>query len=252
METVRECGKLDMFCHHAADVANYKSQDFDVARAVANNTHNLKHVLDALEIAGCQNIIATGSVFEPYEGAGTELWRAFSPYGLSKQFTADILRYHARQRDFRLGKFTIPNPFGPYEDVRFTTYLVQNWMEGKVPAVNTPAYIRDNIHVGLLAQAYCYFVENLSSKEQFQKLNPSGYVESQGDFTRRFAREMQKRLQLPCEVEIKEQIHFSEPSMRVNTDIATSLPIAWNEAAAWDELADYYCEALHRAAEVAR
>src|SRR3954471_5852975 len=30
----------DLLCHHAADVANYRSADFDVARALGANTRN--------------------------------------------------------------------------------------------------------------------------------------------------------------------------------------------------------------------
>ena len=34
-------GGWDLLCHHAADVTNYKSPDFDAIAAVGNNTHNL-------------------------------------------------------------------------------------------------------------------------------------------------------------------------------------------------------------------
>src|SRR5262249_30134199 len=78
----------DLFCHHAADVANYKSPDFDVASALANNTHNLKKVLHSFQARGCNRVLLTGSVFEQNEGAGSDLLRAVSPYGLSKGLTA--------------------------------------------------------------------------------------------------------------------------------------------------------------------
>src|SRR6267378_5644612 len=32
---------FDLLCHHAADVTNYKSADFDAHAALRNNTHNL-------------------------------------------------------------------------------------------------------------------------------------------------------------------------------------------------------------------
>ena len=34
-------GGWDLLCHHAADVTNYKSPDFDTVAALRNNTHNL-------------------------------------------------------------------------------------------------------------------------------------------------------------------------------------------------------------------
>src|ERR1700688_5017521 len=42
----------DLLCHHAADVTNYRSADFDVAAAVQNNTLRLPSVLDSLGQAG--------------------------------------------------------------------------------------------------------------------------------------------------------------------------------------------------------
>ena len=38
-------GGWDLLCHHAADVTNYKSPDFDAIGALANNTRNLSAVL---------------------------------------------------------------------------------------------------------------------------------------------------------------------------------------------------------------
>lgn len=241
MDVIRTKGPFTALCHHAADVRDYRSPDFDVAQALAANTRNSGRVLDLLQEHDCRKLVLTGSVFEANEGAGSDLWKAFSPYGLSKGFTADLLRMQASQKNMKMGKFVIPNPFGPLEEARFTSYLMQNWAEGKIPAINTPLYVRDNIHVSLLAKAYVCFVENLSDEcPRFERLLPSGYVESQGDFSLRFAKEMQQRLGLPCLIEKKPQTQFLEPKIRVNTDLAAALPIEWNESAAWDELAKYY------------
>src|SRR6266542_4514975 len=96
-----------------------------------------------------------------------------------------------------LGKFVIPNPFGPHEEPRFTSFLIKNWFAGATPAVSTPAYLSDNIHVSLLAKVYANFASNVPATG-VKKLNPSGYAETQGAFTERFAREMRRRLNLEC------------------------------------------------------
>ena len=54
----------------------------------------------------------TGSVFEQNEGAGEPPLVAFSPYGLSKGLTAEVVRHRCREFGIRYGKFVIPNPFG--------------------------------------------------------------------------------------------------------------------------------------------
>jgi UDP-glucose 4-epimerase len=243
LELIKE-GKWDLLCHHAADVTNYKSPDFNVTAAVENNTHRLPLVLDLLKGSGCTKVVLTGSVFENDEGAGSGGLEAFSPYGFSKGLTWQVFRYQAHARQMRLGKFVIPNPFGPYEEQRFTHYLIKNWFAGGTPSVNTPDYVRDNIHVSLLARVYVQFAESLA--EGISRINPSGYVESQGAFTQRFAREIGKRLSLKCDFDLKTQTDFSEPHVRINTDVLDAKALGWNEEAAWDELAKYYGQLMGR------
>ncbi len=240
MELIDEEPGWDLLCHHAADVTNYKSVYFDVAAALQSNTHNLRAVLEALQAKGCRKVLLTGSVFEAGEGAGSDGLRAFSAYGLSKGLTAETFAYWTQIQGMRLAKFVIPNPFGPYEEPRFTAYLVRSWYEGKIPAVNTPADVRDNIHVSLLAKVYADFAGGLPAGPGFQKLSPSGYVENQGGFAQRFARNMHDRLGLPCELELKRQTEFAEPRIRINTDPVDEGRLGWDETQAWDELAEYY------------
>lgn len=239
VEVLRQ-GGWDVLCHHAADVTNYKSADFNVTAAVENNTRNLPVMLKAMKDDGCGRIVLTGSVFENDEGAGSGGLAAFSPYGLSKALTAQMFRHYAERAGISLGKFVIPNPFGPFEEPRFTGYLMKNWFAGLTPAVSTPLYVRDNIHVSLLANVYVSFVQSISDNGEFTKINPSGYVESQGAFALRFAREMQARLKLACPVEMKSQSDFSEPRIRINTDVPDVTSLRWDESAAWDAIADYY------------
>ena len=240
MELIEREPRWDLLCHHAAEVSNYKSPSFDVASAVRGNTLNVREVLAALIARGCPKVLLTGSVFENGEGAGSDGLRAFSPYGLSKAFTSQVFAYHAQIQGLRLGKFVIPNPFGPYEEPRFLGYLMRSWLEGETPAVRTPDYVRDNIHVSQLARAYVECASTLPFSPGFQKINPSGYVESQGIFARRVAEQMRERLGLPCDVRLQRQTDFAEPRVRINTDPLDAAQLAWNETRAWDELAEYY------------
>ena len=230
---------IDVFCHHAADATNYKSLDFDVVGALEANAHNLRQTLLELRGAGCERIVLTGSVFEADEGAGDDPLRAFSAYGMSKTLTASLFRFYAAQEGMGLSKFTIPNPFGPYEEPRFTDYLLSKWSAGQVAGVNTPAYVRDNIHSSLLAAAYVSCVEGAEASG-FRKMNPSGYVETQGAFATRFAREIGQRLEIETPLELAKQTAFPEPAVRINTMRCDPDALGWSEAAAWDEAAEYY------------
>jgi nucleoside-diphosphate-sugar epimerase len=232
----------DLFCHHAADVTNYKSPDFDSVSAVANNTRNLQTLLPLLHNANCNHIILTGSVFEQREGAGCATSGAFSPYGLSKGLTYDLFRFYCDRENIKLGKFVIPNPFGPYEEQRFTSFIVKQWLKGEGARCDFPHFVRDNIHVSLLAKAYAHYATNFAQNLAGSHCAPSGYPESQGAFTQRFANEMAKRLQIPCPVEMPEHHPFPEPQVRINTEICDTALLKWSESAAWDELANYYKE----------
>ena len=232
---------FDLLCHHAARVTDYRSPDFDVVAALAENTRELPRVLRTMRDKGLRGMVLTGSVFEAEEGVGNAPLRAFSPYGVSKGITAQVVSYWCSVLDIPLGKFVIPNPFGPFEEPRFCSFLIKTWREGKPAEVRTPDYVRDNIHVDLLAKVYASFAAATAGSSGVTRANPSGYVETQGAFAQRFAREIGPRLSLCAEVALAKQADFSEPLVRHNTQ--TAVAPGWSESKAWDEIAAFYREA---------
>lgn len=232
--------KFDVLCHHAARVADYRSLDFDIVVALAENTKNIRQVLELMQGNGLKGVVFTGSVFEANEGAGNQPMRAFSPYGLSKGLTSDVMRYWCAHLNIPLGKFLIANPFGPLEEPRFCAYLIKTWRSGDIAEVRTPSYLRDNIHVDLLGLAYARFVSDLAQSRIEQKFGPIGYAETQGAFAERFAGAMRSRLGWKCEVRLQSQTDFSEPLARINTNMIDVTALGWSEEKAWDHLAQYY------------
>lgn len=228
---------LDVLCHHGAEVGDYRNLDFDIASAVGKNTFNLRSVLKLMSERGLKGVVLTGSFFEFDEGAGSPPLVAFSPYGVSKGLTAQVVRHRCHEIGMPYGKFVIPHPFGPLEQPRLGAYLARTWAAGGVAEIKTPAYIRDNIHVGLLAACYRRFVEETVVTASTRKLNPSGYVESQGAFVERMAIEIGRRIGRECRVALLRQTEFSEPMMRVNTDPAAHYAEGWEESGSWDEYA---------------
>lgn len=237
-------GGWDVLAHHAAHVTDYRSPAFDALAAAQSNTRNLREVVDALVGAGCRRVVLTGTFFEPGEGAGSQGLPGFSPYALSKAITGQVFRHYCATAGVHLGKFVIPNPFGPYEEARYTAYLMKAWLAGETPACASPSYVRDNIPVSLLAKGYVRFLESVPAAAGFSRTNPSGYVETQGAFTMRVAAEMRPRIGRACPVELKPQTQFPEPRVRINTDVLDAAALGWDESAAWDDFARYYLE-LH-------
>jgi len=236
-------GSWDLLCQHAARTGDYRNPEFDIVGAVTDNTNNVPAVLKAMMSRGLAGVVVTGSAFEQDEGAGDAPLRAFSPYGLSKGLTWQYYRFLSETMNFNLGKFVIANPFGPFEEPRFCSYLIRSWFKGEVPAVRTPLYVRDNIHVDLLAATYAAFAEKVPSQRGVTKFNPSFYVESQGAFAHRFAGEMSSRLGVACPVALQQQQDFAEPMVRINTDRVDSAAFGWSESSAWDAEAEFYNQA---------
>jgi len=232
----------DALCHHGAYVKNYRSPDFDMLAAVANNTKEIGDVLNCFVSGSGRLFLITGTVFEANEGQGELPRRAFSLYGLSKTLSSQIFEYYAVVNEVTFGKFVIPNPFGVYEEPRFTAYLMKTWKGSKPAGVNTPAYIRDNIPVDLLASCYVRFLDNLLSNSTLSQaiVRPSGYVETQGQFAERVAKEVRSRKGLPCVLELSEQTQFPEPRVRFNDQAARDMIPNWDERLFWDNFIDYY------------
>ena len=232
----------DVLCHHGAEARDYRSPDFDALGAAAANTLNIRETLALFAKRGGKALVATGSVFEPEEGSGPSPRRAFSPYGLSKGLTWQIVKYWGEALGLPVSKFVIANPFGPFEEPRFVAHAVERWAKGEALEVRTPLYLRDNIHVDLLSRTYAGFVAEAAAGGQGRRFGPCGYQETQGAFAERLARELAVRLGLEGRVTLATQTDFAEPLARVNLDAIDPAAYGWDEGGAWDALAEFYRE----------
>ncbi|MCC6128067.1 MAG: NAD(P)-dependent oxidoreductase [Chlamydiae bacterium] len=226
---------FDLFCHHAADTKNYRSPSFDCALAVANNARGSGETLQQLLQNGCKQLLLTGSFFESGEGGSGS--KTFTPYGLSKTLTYQIFLFHAERLGVKLKKFVIPNPFGPYEEDRFTSYLIDCWKKGKEALVKAPDYLRDNIPAPPLASAYADFAMRSLSERSIEIFRPSGYIETIGSFTKRVADEMGPRLGRSCPFILEKNPCYTEPMEIKNSDFILQ---DWEEKDFWDRLAEFY------------
>ena len=231
----------DVLAHHAADIPGYRNADYDVAAGVTRNLTGAGVVFEAAATAGVRGVIATGTGFEDAAEGGL----AVSPYGLSKKLTNDGFRHLALWRGLAFGRFMINGPFGPLEEGRLVWSLFQAWFAGKSGMVRTPAYVRDNIPVVLLARAYAGLVAEMLVDPKLDRVcRPAGYVSSQGEFAQRVAREASARLGRDCPVDCLEQTAFPEPRVVANDEPTLDLP--WDEAGFWDSYVDYYREVERR------
>jgi len=257
---------IDVVCLHGAKglSGGGPNIDFDVIGAVESNTFNVPGVMRNIKKAGVKKVVLTGTYFERWNGLlhnGNNTNPPKNAYALSKTLTSDIIKFYCDESGIPFTKFIIPNPFGPYENKRFTTDAAMAWLDGKHFTVLDPDPNRDNIHVSLLAECYAKFVSDNVRME----LAPRGYQTSQGDFALKFAREMRSRLGVPCPLDFaqsqKTASGFSDyrgnrtypeeylkPDHTGNDGLPAPIPLSqiWDEGIAWAELAEYY-KRIHKA-----
>ena len=238
--------KFDILCCHGAYVENYNSNEFDLLKAVSLNTKNIALAISLFKENGGSIIINTGSVFEPNEGICNENQRSFNLYGLSKFFSHELFKYYCQINDVSYGKFVIANPFGKFEEPRFTNYLFKCWERNEIPMVQTPKYIRDNIPVDLLAMSYRGFLNLIIEERQRNfisqnyQVNPSGYVESQQQFATRILYEVNNKFKFNYQVDFFEQIKFDQPISRYNKSNILDLYTNWDENQFWLDYINFY------------
>lgn len=238
MELIRREG-IDILAHHAADIPNYRSAEYDVAAGFQRNIEGVQEVVRALARHGGAALIATGTAFEAGEGGAGPEALAVSPYGLSKSLTNQTLRHFARWEGLGFSRFVIGGPFGPLEEGRFCWSMLQDWFAGRPGVVRTPRYVRDNIPVPRLGAAYADLVRAVMDDLGAEHVaRPQGFIGSQEAFAHRLAAAMAPRLGLACAVEVLPQPDLIEPEIRVNSD--SWLQPGWDEAGFWDAYAAYY------------
>ncbi|HVT30371.1 MAG TPA: NAD(P)-dependent oxidoreductase [Lacipirellulaceae bacterium] len=239
---LREVAPFDILCHHWAERRGGGAPIFDVdpVAALQANTQRLVDILRTMKDAGCGSMILTGSAFEEGEGSGDFPLRPRNAFDLSKGLTSAVCGFYCRQEGVALDRFVIATPFGPYEERGLANYLMQAWFAGKTAHVSEPRYVRDHMHIRQLANCYAHFVSE-SGPRGGRKINPSGYIETLGDFARRVAQETRKRTKLGCPVSFGHQNYFMEPAIRINTTMSKANP-SIDHLALWDEYIQHYQE----------
>ncbi|GBD43046.1 hypothetical protein HRbin40_00509 [bacterium HR40] len=234
---------FDLLCLHGATVGDHRAPGFDALAAATADTHGLDRVLDLLAARGLRAVLHTGSLFEADEGAGEKPLRPFSPYGLAKTLTWQVVRFACERRSLTLGKFVIGHPFGPYQKPGLCRSLLEAWLAGQPAVLRQPRLLRDHLPVELLAEAYARFAVSLVSARGTVRLVPTCYAEPLQVFAERLAREMQPRLGRPCRfIAADPPEPSSEPRIRFGLDPASVLVPGFDYEGAWDRLAAWAIE----------
>lgn len=230
---------FDLMAHHGADIPGYRSPDYDPKAGFQRNMQGVPEAIAAFARAGGRALMVTGTYFEEGEGGG-EL--AASPYGASKSMTNAEQGRLAAAAGLGFGKFVIPSPFGPWEEGRIVWSLFQAWSQGRPAEILNPAYVRDQLPVPLLGDAYVSAARAVLAWTTPARFRPSGFVETVGAFAGRVANHVRARTGWACELKLHEQTAFPEPPERANDQTMVLV----DERAFWDGYVAYYDEVRAR------
>ena len=164
----------------------------------------------------------------------------FSPYGLSKALTAQVFRYYMRPR------------------------RASAWVSSSSPTRSAPTRSRGSPPIssrtgwpaaartapapptsGTISTSRCWPRPTPGSRRRSRPTASPGPIPAATPRARAPSRSAWPRRcapawELPCPVELKKQVDFPEPRVRINTDPVDADAVGWDESAAWDEMADYY------------
>lgn len=230
----------DVLAYHAHPMTGFRGADYDYLGAAAEMTADLDSELRALADCGA-SVVYTGTVYEPGAQSGPGAHPAVSRYGISKRIVYEALRLGAAGVGVPVYRFVVPNPFGPLEEGRFGNHLAELWGRGETPVVRTPDYIRDNIPVAELGDRFAGFLRAGHGRPVV--LEPSGYVESQGHFAERLAREVGARLGRTLPIDSVRKAPYPEP-MVITGDGMPSASLAANEERHWSAYAAFLDELM--------
>jgi len=228
--------KPEIWVHHHHFMEEFRSPQYDTARAIEVGIKPLSEIVHALVEGGCRGIVYSGSYFEPGEG-GAQTPAERTPYARSKKMVWDELSRQAGAAGIPLSKVVIPNPVGPFENVdRLIPILIQSSLMSSVFKVTQPASTSDNIPWHILADVYAEAIQNLS-KGNGKIFRPSGRVSSTLDFVNEIEAELLVR-----------GLGLKKPLVEVNTSTTTSShfsnPVSERRSIDWSQTWSQYAEWL--------
>ncbi len=201
--------KFDILCFHSAHAENYNDdKKFDYKKSLNENLNNVEDVFSILNEN--QRVIISNTVFQNIK---YKRYKAVNNYGKSKSKTYDVFKKFCLKNKIKYKSFYITNPWGIFEEKKLNYYLIKNWLENKVPIIEYPRYIRDNIFIDKLSNEYYKLIFSKSEKiENF----PSGYCCSNKVFINSLRKEFNKYFKKNAKVKFVYDVYHNQPIKRIN------------------------------------
>ena len=233
--------KIDLFCLHSSYTKNYNNDNkFSLKKAISSNLNNIEKFLDLMKLKGAR-INYSQSIFQSLYKKNV-IEKNFSKYSISKDIVSLYLTFLCEKKRLLLSFFTIANPFGIYEEKRYTNYLIKTWNNNETVFVKTPYYFRDNIPIDYLNFFFLNHVNKVLISKRGIFNCPSYYKMTQLDFTKIFKKKYEQKVKKKVKIKINNNFNvedYAQPLRRVGSkkiDFSKKINIFW------EKYLSYYCK----------
>lgn len=229
--------KYEIIIHHASYVNNYNSNSFDWKLATNENTYNIENVVEEISVNPNAIFAFSSTVFEK---GGLEMDQPINKYALSKKNSKDIIEFFCFKNKIKFTNVYIPNPFGPFEDLKLNHYILNSWQQGNEVIIKTPSYIRDFLPVDLLAISYFDHIISLQKKNALKSsFSPSGYKMTINNYLSFLANKLYLLTGEKKFYKSETQENYNEPIELVN-EFKVLTNENWDENRFWIQYFNYY------------
>lgn len=201
--------KFNIICLHHAETSNYNDdKKFKFKKSIKKNTHNINKVFENISVKSL--IIISNTIFQEIK---SKKYFSVNNYGKSKSITYEILKNACKNYNFKYKSIFITNPWGPYEDEKLNYYLITSWVQNKKTFISHPNYVRDNIYIDKLSNAYHAIINSKSKKIEYF---PSGYCSTNKKYINSLKIKFEKFFNKKANVVFAKKANYIQPLVRIN------------------------------------
>ena len=201
--------KFSILCFHHAYTKNYNdNKKFNLKKSLKENLYKIDNVFE--NIYKGSKIIVSNTIFQDIK---TKRYLAINAYGKSKTKSYETIKYYCKLKNLEYKSIFITNPWGILEEKKLNYILLKKWLNRETPSIKFSKYIRDNIYIDDLANAYYKILISKSKKIDYF---PTGYCSTNKIFIEALRKKFEKFFKIKASIKYIKNIRHEQPIKRIN------------------------------------
>ena len=201
--------KFSILCFHHAYTKNYNdNKKFNLKKSLKENLYKIDNVFENIHKGS--KIIVSNTIFQDIK---TKRYLAINAYGKSKTKSYETIKYYCKLKNLEYKSIFITNPWGILEEKKLNYILLKKWLNRETPSIKFSKYIRDNIYIDDLANAYYKILISKSKKIDYF---PTGYCSTNKIFIEALRKKFEKFFKIKASIKYIKNIRHEQPIKRIN------------------------------------